>query len=186
MTTTNALDRGRGAFARRAWADAYSELSAADHEAPLSPEDLERLAVAAYLAGRDDDGASISARAYHELLHLGDAPRAARCAFWLGFTLLHRGELARGGGWLARARRLLDDGHLDCVEQGYLLLPAALQSMAGGDAATACATFGQAAEIGGRFRDPDLETLARAHPANSSCRNRAGNGLPESAGGSRV
>ena len=161
MTTTSALDRGRGAFARRAWADAYSELSAADHEAPLSPEDLERLAVAAYLAGRDDDGAGISARAYHELLHLGDAPGAARCAFWLGFTLLHRGELARGGGWLARARRLLDDGHLDCVEQGYLLLPAALQSMAGGDAATACATFGQAAEIGGRFRDPDLETLAR-------------------------
>jgi hypothetical protein len=41
-----------------------------------------------------------------------------------------------------------------------MLLPAALQSMAGGDAAAACATFGQAAEIGGRFRDPDLETLA--------------------------
>jgi DNA-binding CsgD family transcriptional regulator/tetratricopeptide (TPR) repeat protein len=161
MTTTSALDRGRGAFARRAWADAYCELSAADHEAPLSPEDLERLAVAAYLAGRDDDGAGVSARAYHELLRLGDAPRAARCAFWLGFTLVHRGELARGGGWLARARRLLDDGYLDCVEQGYLLLPAALQSMAGGDAAAACATFGQAAEIGGRFRDPDLETLAR-------------------------
>ena len=161
MTTTSALDRGRGAFARRAWADAYCELSAADHEAPLSPEDLERLAVAAYLAGRDDDGAGVSARAYHELLRLGVAPRAARCAFWLGFTLVHRGELARGGGWLARARRLLDDGHLDCVEQGYLLVPAALQSMAGGDAAAACATFGQAAEIGGRFRDPDLETLAR-------------------------
>jgi DNA-binding CsgD family transcriptional regulator len=161
MTTTSALDRGRGAFARRAWADAYCELSAADHEAPLSPEDLERLAVAAYLAGRDDDGAGVSARAYHELLRLGDAPRAARCAFWLGFTLVHRGELARGGGWLARARRLLADGQLDCVEQGYLLLPAALQSMAGGDAAAACATFGQAAEIGGRFRDPDLETLAR-------------------------
>jgi len=33
--------------------------------------------------------------------------------------------------------------------------------MAGGDAATACATFGRAAEIGGRFCDPDLETLAR-------------------------
>src|SRR6266702_4785507 len=142
MTTTNALDRGRGAFARRAWADAYSGLSAADHEVPLSPEDLERLAVAAYLAGRDDDGAGILARAYHERLHLGDAPRAARCAFWLGFTLLHRGELARGGGWLARARRLLDDGDLDCIEQGYLLLPAALQSMAGGDAATACAYCG--------------------------------------------
>ena len=32
--------------------------------------------------------------------------------------------------------------------------------MAGGDAAAACATFGQAAEIGGRFGEPDLETLA--------------------------
>ena len=160
MTTADALDRGRGAFGRRAWADAYCGLSAADHEAPLSPEDLERLAVAAYLVGRDDDSADIWARAYHERLHLGDAPRAAWCAFWLGFTLLHRGELARGGGWLARARRLLDDGDLDCVEQGYLLVPAALQSMAGGDAAAACAAFGRAAEIGGRFRDPDLETLA--------------------------
>ena len=67
MTMAGALDRGRGAFGRHAWADAYSDLSAADHEAPLSPEDLERLALAAYLAGRDDDGADISARAYHEL-----------------------------------------------------------------------------------------------------------------------
>jgi DNA-binding CsgD family transcriptional regulator len=160
MTTAGALDRGRACFDRHDWADAYSGLSAADHEAPLSPEDLERLAMAAYLAGRDDDSAGVWARAYHGRLRCGDAPRAARCAFWLGFTLVHRGESARGGGWLARARRLLDDGDLDCVEQGYLLVPAALQSMAGGDAAAACAVFGRAAEIGGRFRDPDLETLA--------------------------
>jgi DNA-binding CsgD family transcriptional regulator len=160
MTTAGALDRGRGSFGRRAWADAYAALSAADREAPLAPEDLERLAMAAYLAGRDSESADIWARAYHELLRLGDEPRAARCAFWLGFTLLHRGELARGGGWLARAERLVDDGHLDCAERGYLLLPAALQSMAGGDAAAACATFGRAAEIGGRFDDPDLQTLA--------------------------
>jgi hypothetical protein len=34
-------------------------MPAADHEAPLSPEDLERLAMAAYLVGRDDDSADI-------------------------------------------------------------------------------------------------------------------------------
>ena len=55
MTTADALDRGREAFGRWAWADAFEELSAADQEAPLAPEDLERLAAAAYLVGRDAD-----------------------------------------------------------------------------------------------------------------------------------
>ena len=49
-----ALNRGRECFARRAWADAYAQLSAADREAPLEPEDLERLAMAAYLVGADE------------------------------------------------------------------------------------------------------------------------------------
>lgn len=47
MTTDDALDRGRESFGRQAWGDAYAQLSAADHEAPLELEDLERLAVAA-------------------------------------------------------------------------------------------------------------------------------------------
>ena len=38
---------------------------------------------------------------------MGDPARAARCAFWLAFGLLNAGELARGGGWVDRAQRLL-------------------------------------------------------------------------------
>lgn len=161
MTSANTLLQGRESFGRQSWGDAYAQLSATDHEAPLEPEDLERLATAAFLVGQDADSADIWARAHHAFLNRGDVDRAARCAFWLAFQLLNRGEHSQGSGWIARARRLLDDGQHDCVEQGYLLLPLALQFIAAGDNATAYTTFGQAAKTGERFGDRDLVTLAR-------------------------
>ena len=85
-----------------------------------------------YLVGRDADSADAWARAHHGFLQRGDAARAARCAFWLAFGLLIEGEPARSGGWLARGRRLLDDGQHDCVEPGYLLVPVALRALARG------------------------------------------------------
>jgi DNA-binding CsgD family transcriptional regulator len=161
VTAAEARARGRESFGQRAWADAFAELSAADREAPLEPEDLERLATAAYLAGSDDDSVEVWERAHHELLRRGDVLRAARCAGWLVFVLMNGGELARAGGWLARARRLLDDGRLDCAEQGHLLVPEAFQRAFAGDWPNAYAIAGQAAEIGDRFADIDLVTLAR-------------------------
>jgi len=160
MKVANALDAGRESFVRRAWGEAFAQLSAADREKSLVVDDLERLAVAAYLVGRDGDSAQAWARAHEECLRRGHAARAARCAFWLAFGLLNRGETVRAGGWLARARRLLDDHQLDCVEQGYLLGMAAVQSMADGDAASAYSTFGQAAKIADRFGDRDGLTLS--------------------------
>ena len=52
---TTMLERGRQAFANREWKEAYRQLSAADAEAPLEPEDLECLAQAAWLNGHDAD-----------------------------------------------------------------------------------------------------------------------------------
>ena len=162
MTTADLLDQGRESFGRQAWADAYAQLSAADGENPLAPDDLELLGMAAYLIGQAEDSANLLERLHSELLGRGDIPRAVRSAFWLALDLMDRGEFARGSGWLARARRLLDDGTHDCAEQGYLLLPGALQSIDEGDHAAAHAISGTAAAIGDRFDDRDLVTLARS------------------------
>jgi ATP/maltotriose-dependent transcriptional regulator MalT len=159
--TTEDLDRGRASFRQQVWGEAFARLSAANQQSPLQFEDLERLAVAAHLIGRDAESADAWMRAHQWCLHAGEPMRAARCAFWLGLALLLKGETARGGGWLARAQRLVDDEARDCVERGYLLLPHALQSMAEGDAAAAYTTFDHASEIGARFGDTDLLTLGR-------------------------
>jgi DNA-binding CsgD family transcriptional regulator len=126
----------------------------------LEPDDLERLATAAYLAGRDEDSVALWERAHRELLNAGDALRAARCASWLIFVLVNGGEIARSSGWIARTRRLLD-GRGDCPELGYVLVPTALLRAVQGDWPGAQEIAGQAAEIGERFGEIDLVTLAR-------------------------
>ena len=104
MTGSASRDRGRASFGRQAWGDAYAQLTAANREVALEPEDLGRLAIAAHLVGRDAESTDVWARAHHAFLGRGAAPGAARCAFWLSFTSLIQGETVRSGGWLARGQ----------------------------------------------------------------------------------
>ncbi len=160
MTVAAGLDAGRAACARWAWLEAHEALSIADGVAPLAAEDLERLATAAYMLGRDDDYVSSLARAYQR--HLDDHAflRAARCAFWASMTLTLRGDAGAAGGWLGRAQRLVARERRDCAEQGYLLTPQLFQREASGDYAGAIALAAEIAAIGERFEDPDLFALA--------------------------
>jgi DNA-binding NarL/FixJ family response regulator len=161
MARPDNLNRGRDAFRCRAWTDAYGLLATADRDEPLQPDDLELLATAGYLIGKDAESMEIWTRAHQEFLGRGAVARAARCAFWLGFCLMHQGERARAGAWITRGRELLESTCHDCVERGYLLLPLALQRVFAGDTAGGYRMFCEAAEIGDRFSDRDLIALAR-------------------------
>jgi hypothetical protein len=137
------LERACQYYARRAWADAFQAFVCADEAAPLEAESLELLATTAYLTGRDDDYLGALERACNLLLEAGHSLRAARCAFWLGFRLLFRGETGRASGWLGRAQRMLEREAGTCAERGYLLLPVAEQRLDAGnlEAALPRATF---------------------------------------------
>jgi DNA-binding CsgD family transcriptional regulator len=90
-----------------------------------------------------------------------DWGQAARCAFWLGITLINRNEKSKGGGWLARAQRVLDDADHDSVERGWLLVPLALKQYQERDLAASRASWERAGKIGASYDDVDLVTIAR-------------------------
>ena len=170
MNAFTQLEHGRRASSQQAWASAFSSLAAADREAPLGAEDLESLARAAYMLGRDDDYVAALERAHQLYLDRGEAARAVRCGFWIGHSFLFRGQRALGSGWFARAQRHLDNFAGDCVERGYLLIPLWLEQMGRGHLDEGYATAVEAATIGERFGDADLVWLARDDQARALLR----------------
>jgi len=156
MQEAELVSRGREAFVRRAWPDAFESLSRADQAAPLGAEELELLATSAYMLGRDDEHIRTLERAHHAHVDAGDTPRAVHCAYWIGHNLMLRGDMGPATGWFARGQRLLEREERDCAERGYLLIPALVGHAIAGDHKGAYETATEIAEIGTRFADRDL------------------------------
>lgn len=154
------LRDGRRAFDDRSWALAYDRLASADRQQPLTPEDLDRLALAAHMLGHDDEAAESWMRALREWSEI-NPPRAARCALWYGLCLMFKGDLAPAMGWVARGARVLEESSADCAEQAFLLVLIGLETLFGGDPAAARPPLAQAAEVARRFGDRDMLTFAR-------------------------
>ena len=155
-----ALDEAREAFGRRAWGVARSAYAAARDQGPLTLDDIERHAVAAHLVGEEAESRELLTRGYRESLERKEVTRAIRFAFWLGHGLIFTGEMGQAGGWFARARSLLTEHGADCVEQGYLLIPAGVEQLMADNAATACSAFTEAQVMGRRFADQDLLAMS--------------------------
>jgi DNA-binding CsgD family transcriptional regulator len=160
MTDVRSLERARRAFDDRCWAESYRLFEAADRDASLEPEDLERFATAAYLLGREDASEASWERAHHRFLERDDFEGAARAACWLAVGLQLRGAMAPASGWYARAQRILDEKRIECALRGYLLIPSAIQRIVQGDPAGGDTLFNEAAEIARRFGDRDLACKA--------------------------
>ena len=174
--TDDLTERGREAFARRAWSEAFDLLSEADRAAPLALDDLELAGFAAQYSGHDEAATQLAGRIHRAAMQVGDFARAARMAFWIGMAFLQRGDFTQGGGWLGRSAHLLDEHGLDTVTWGYLAIPDGIR-LVEADATAGLAAFERAAAYADRFGDADLAAMARLG------RGRASIGLGEVAKG---
>jgi DNA-binding CsgD family transcriptional regulator/tetratricopeptide (TPR) repeat protein len=155
------LEDARTAYAEHRWGDAYRLLSTLPVD-DLDVDDLERLGMAAYLTGHDEDGFAIWVRAHQRCIDDGAVHRAAYFGMRLAQGLGFKGDLGRCRGWIDRTARLLDDANIDCVEQGYLEYGLAMMRLfEAGDLAGAHSHFVQAGKVGRRFAQRELVTLAR-------------------------
>jgi len=113
------LQAGREAFTRHAWREAFDLLSAADASSLLSPEDLERLAEAAWWTGRLAPYISARERAYAKYVEAGRPRHAARAACEVAHGYFQKGDARVGAAWLNRADRLVQ-AEPECIERGYV------------------------------------------------------------------
>jgi DNA-binding CsgD family transcriptional regulator len=154
----NQLQHGRECYERGAWADAYRTFLSVDQATALQAADLERLATAAFLTGRDVEFQRLHERLHRVHVEAADQRRAARSTFWLALTSLVRGESGAANAWIARGQRLVEDR--ECAERGYVKLAIVEQQLRDGQPDAAYSTAAEAVSIGKCFEDADLAAAA--------------------------
>jgi DNA-binding NarL/FixJ family response regulator len=101
-------------------------------------------------------------RAFQLYRDRGEPGNAARMATWLAADQLDfHGAFAVAGGWLRRARRLLDPLSPG-PDHGWLAFHEGYVAYARGETSRASELAASAAELGRRFQVPDLEMLGLA------------------------
>ena len=151
--------RARESYLTHAWKEACDGFLAIRDE--LSADDLERLAVSAYLVGRNAESDQAWGLAYRRRLDEGDPGGAIRCAFWVAFRLVNAGERTEANAWIARLQRLAaatPDGSLANAQLDYLT---GLRAAFEGDVGAAAADLERSAATATRHGDEELAALAR-------------------------
>ncbi len=154
------LRRGLRAFNNNEWKEAFENLSAADASNSLSPEDVERLAEAAWWVGKVDECIKSRERVYSLYLACGDLHSSARIAIAVAEDYFHKLSRSVGQGWLQRAERHLKDLP-ESIEHGWMARTRAMMALEEERNPEKAWGFAeQALEIAKRQGDQDLQALS--------------------------
>jgi len=154
------VEHARSCYARRAWGDACAGLLT--HLDSLDADDLERLAVCAYLVGKEQASDAAWGRAYQQRMAADDLDGAVRCAFWIGFRFVNAHERPEANGWIARLERLVDGFPAKSLPRARLAYLTGLRAVFDDvNLETSAADLGRAVELATLHRDEELAALAR-------------------------
>ncbi|HEX2070450.1 MAG TPA: LuxR C-terminal-related transcriptional regulator [Thermoleophilaceae bacterium] len=145
-------------FADANWAAARDAFAAALEEEPGDPDALDGLGQSLWWLGERDAGIDRRREAYAAYQRGGDARSAGGLAIYLAGECRIDGQEAAAAGWLARARRLLEEQG-SIPELGWLAIEEAKRA---DDPADAERHAQAALEIAHQLTDPDVECMALA------------------------
>ncbi len=169
------LATGAEALAAGDWVGARDAFGAA-LASEASAEALDGLGEASWWLGETHEGVELRERAYAAFRQQGDAARAVATALWLRRNhLANFGNVAAAAGWLARARRLVDEHDLGWLH-GRVLVD---EADAADDPTVGETLARQAYELGLRDEDLDLQLCALSQiGATLIGQGRIADGLP--------
>jgi tetratricopeptide (TPR) repeat protein len=157
--TEDSLSAGRAAIARNDWETGYSLLARGELQELLTAADFEGVGEAAFWTNRPRDCIRYRERSFAAYAQGNLGSAAARVAVQLAWNHMAQGSYAVGGGWFAKANRLLTD-EPECREHGELTNSLAHIDIAQGKLESALARARDAFEIGQRLGDGDLQAAA--------------------------
>jgi DNA-binding NarL/FixJ family response regulator len=158
---TEDLLAARTAHMRRDWRACYDAFTRAEGDNPLSTDDLDALATAAWQMGLGKESVRITERVFTQLART-DPPSAAMKAVELGLAWFTRGDLNIAQGWMNRARRLLN-GAPEGPTNGYLAYLDALIVMR--DSEALAQRVQTLRDVCGRIDTPALTALCQVAEA---------------------
>jgi len=102
------LAEGRSAHQRRDWGASYAAFARADGVGPMTLDDLDAYATAAWRLGHGREAVRLAEQVYGQMVRT-DPAAASMKALDIGLEWLTRGDVNIAKGWMNRARRLLAD-----------------------------------------------------------------------------
>jgi len=154
------VEIGRKAVQRRAWEDAIKAFNEVDGEEPLSPQDLELLADAAWWAGYPDESVDALERAFAGYVEAGSKPAAAKVAMLLAYLGARRIAFSIFSGWKAQADRLLENEPESGVHAHQRVLEMIEAFLFHDDIDAALPLADEALDLARRYGNRDAESTA--------------------------